>query len=562
MALFALALLGGPRGSAAIVDETATEFLSSGDFNGDGRVDALIVDKATGNARVGYQDANGALAWTAATPSGVAQVGSLAVGHFIQTNRDAIAVTSIAFNRIHILNLSVPGVASSPIVTQPPHPAISMLVGLEDPYKTAANPGRQLDWLSAASHDPGITLLDLLAFIGDGLGRFQDQIAAEDALASGRSLRRMLGDATLLAAIRRGSNDTLLAYDYAHPAVPALQRLNLPSGSDYAFGRFNNEKYARFLFYVPGQSNIIVQRLVNNAGVIGFGPAAVTTFPAAVEKAYFVDEGTNGAVFVRFGDGEVSGFRPPVGDDGPLQASYRLGIGPAGNVVPLGTGKFAFVIGDSNSMASVQASVFTKTAGGYVQTSSAALPSITGSGTRANLWFFNKEPFVNAEPGFIASLNGGGWTTALSALVGVVRARIESDQGVSIGLGSPGTNSFGQAPSGGSFTLANQFHPAISLFSYSAPRAADPARLALSPAPGSYSAPIQVSLTKSNPFDSAYFRLSDGGAWNLYSAPFTVSNDITIAYYGQTLGGARGPIQQAAYSIAKAGLPPVPDTRG
>ena len=85
---------------AATVSETATEFLSSGDFNGDGRTDAIVLDKATGNARVGYQNANGALTWAAPVPSGVARAGSLAVGRFIQINRDAIAVTSFEFNRV------------------------------------------------------------------------------------------------------------------------------------------------------------------------------------------------------------------------------------------------------------------------------------------------------------------------------------------------------------------------------------------------------------------------------------------------------------------------------
>jgi hypothetical protein len=42
--------------NAGFVYETPTEFLTSGDFNGDGIPDVLVLDKATGNARVGYQD--------------------------------------------------------------------------------------------------------------------------------------------------------------------------------------------------------------------------------------------------------------------------------------------------------------------------------------------------------------------------------------------------------------------------------------------------------------------------------------------------------------------------
>src|SRR4051812_15510111 len=78
--LLAMALLSSNCLAASFVYETSTEFISSGDFNGDGRLDALVLDKATGNARVGYQDVSGAITWAAPVPSGVPQAGALAVG--------------------------------------------------------------------------------------------------------------------------------------------------------------------------------------------------------------------------------------------------------------------------------------------------------------------------------------------------------------------------------------------------------------------------------------------------------------------------------------------------
>ena len=160
-----LVLLATGPARSATVDETAFEFLSSGDFNGDGRIDAIVLDKATGNARVGYQNANGTLTWAAPVPSGVAQAGSLAVGRFVQTNRDSIAVTSVEFNRIHVLNLSVPGVASAPIVSQPPHPALTMLVALDNPYGTGSIPGQGPDWLATGAQ-PTNTVSKLLKIAG------------------------------------------------------------------------------------------------------------------------------------------------------------------------------------------------------------------------------------------------------------------------------------------------------------------------------------------------------------------------------------------------------------
>src|SRR5215212_4166589 len=76
----AFGLLNSICPAASFVYETPTEFISNGDFNGDGRLDAVVLDKATGNARIGYQDINGAITWAAPIASRVPEAGALAVG--------------------------------------------------------------------------------------------------------------------------------------------------------------------------------------------------------------------------------------------------------------------------------------------------------------------------------------------------------------------------------------------------------------------------------------------------------------------------------------------------
>jgi len=56
---------------AAFVYESAAEFFTSADFNGDGIPDVLLLDKLTGNARVGYADGNGNLTWSSPLVTGV-----------------------------------------------------------------------------------------------------------------------------------------------------------------------------------------------------------------------------------------------------------------------------------------------------------------------------------------------------------------------------------------------------------------------------------------------------------------------------------------------------------
>jgi hypothetical protein len=541
---------------ASFVYETPAEFLTSGDFNGDGRTDALVLDKVTGNARVGYQNVSGALDWFGPFATGADSATALAVGRFSQTNSEAIAVTAAGLNQIRILDFSNPSNAPSPVIMNPAHPDISLLVGLDAPYQTNSS----LGWLNTASHDPGITLLDLFGFLGQSLSYFQDQIAADGYLSSGSAFRRFASDATLLAAVRRGSsNDSFIAYSYTNTTTAALVRSNLPAGTEYVFGNFNNEPYPRLLFYVPGQSNIIVQPLIYNGTDFAFGAATVNAFTSAVQRVFFVAEQTNGLAVVQFGNGVV-GLRPPT-SGGVLNVAYNFGNGSAGNavsgVVPLGPGKFALISSASNSTYSTHAQIFTRDgSGNYVQTSSNTLSPVTSAATRGNVWLFQAEPFTTSAAVEIGSLNAPVWSSAVLGLPGSISVRVESDAGTTSGLGNPATNNFGAPPAGTAYALPNQYRDDVSFFGYAPARAADASVVTIAPPPGVYSGPITISFTKQNASDDVYYRHSASEFWQLYFSPFAQTNDATIEYYGSTLSGSRGRTQLAAYTLGNTGEAP------
>jgi hypothetical protein len=543
----ALLLLASFPSRASFVHETRDEFLTSGDFNGDGRKDALVLDKRTGTARVAFQNTSGALNWSQPFWTGAEQVTALAVGRFSETNREAIAVTSADLNRIHILSVSVD--APLPIAVTPAHAGTALLAGLDAPYGERTDRG----WLAAGSHDPGITLLDLFAFLGEGLASFQDQIAAEGTLTSGNAFRRTSADVSLLAGMRRGITDAFLAYSYTNIAGPVLLRPNLSPGTEYVYGHFNQELFSRLIFYVPGHSNLIVQPLVQSGAGIEFGPATVNTFTAAIQQVFYVNEQTNGLLVVQFGDGVVSGLRPASGS-GPLQVSYGFAVGPAGNavtgIVPLGSDKFALLSGRSNSFVSAHAQVFTREGNAYVQTSSNSLPDLT-TGERANVWLFQLEPFASSAAVLIGSFGASGWSSQPAGLPGTLSVRVETDGGAESGLGNPGSISFGPPPAGTAYVLANQFRDDISFFGYAPPRAPEPAVVTISPPPGSYDAPLQISFLKQNPGHEVHYRVAGADSWRLYSAPFTLTNNASIEYYANVPGGERGRIQHAAYNLGR-----------
>lgn len=544
---------------AAFVYETPAEFITSGDFDGDGRVDALVLDKTTGNVRVGYQNFNGALDWSTPRATGADGASALAVGRFAETNRDAIAVTAANLNQIRVLNLSSPSNSPAPAIINPAHAGTSLLVGLDAPYGVTAN----RSWLTAGAHDPGLTLLDLFAFFGDSQASFQDQIAAEGYLSSGNSLAIGTNVTTFVTGMMRGSNDTFAAYSYASESN-VLYRVGLSAGTEYTPGHFqwsrDTNAVSVMIFYVPGQSNLIVQRIIASGGGYSLGAPMTSTFTSAIQRVYFVDEGTNGYGVIRFGDG-VIGVRP-AGTNDELQSSARLGLGPAGNVatgvVPLGLGKFALLSSASNLLASSYAQVFAQSGGNYSEISSDALPAVTSVATRGNVWLFQIEPFVSSAASLIGSLSAPAWSSSVSGMPGTLSVRVESDGGTAAGLNNPATNNFGPPPAGTVYVLPNQYREDVSFFGYGPARAPEPSVVTISPPPGSYDGPIQISFTRQNASDDVQCRLAPENAWQLYAAPFPLTNDATVEFYGQTTGGARGRTQSASYALGNIAVPAEP----
>jgi hypothetical protein len=545
---------------AAFVYETPSEFVTSGDFDGDGRADAVVFDKLTGNVRVGYQNTNGSLDWSAARASGSDGASALAVGRFAETNRDSIAVTATALNQIRVLNLSNPSNSPAPTVINPTHAGTSLLVGLDAPYGT----NWDHTWLTAGAHDPGITLLDLLAFIADGSAAFQDQIVDEGYLASGNPLTLGTNKTTFVAGMLRGnSNDTFVASSYASQSN-VLYRVGLAPGTEYTPGHFqwsrDTNAVSVLLFYVPGQSNLIAQRIIATAGGYTFDTPTTSTFASAIQQVFFVDEGTNGLAVIRFGDGVV-GARPTGTNDG-FQTGISFGNGAAGNVasgvIPLGPGKFALLTSASNALASTGAQIFTQSGTNYVQTSSNALPAATSVATRGNVWLFQIEPFASTAASLVGSLSAPAWSSTITGLPGTLAVRVESDGGITTGLNNPATNNFGPPPAGTVYVLPNQYRDDISFFSYGPARPTNVSVVTISPPPGSYAGPIQISFTTQNAADSVQYRATTNGVWQSYTAPFLLTNDATIQFYGQSAGGARGQTQSADYALNNIAVPAEP----
>src|SRR5215475_888345 len=97
--LFAASLAASA--ARAFVYETASELQSDGDFDGDGRRDLIIFDRATGNYRIAYQTAPGSYSWVAARASGIPNATGLGLGKLNSLTFDSLAITAPDANRVN-----------------------------------------------------------------------------------------------------------------------------------------------------------------------------------------------------------------------------------------------------------------------------------------------------------------------------------------------------------------------------------------------------------------------------------------------------------------------------
>lgn len=561
--LAAMLLLSPINLPAAFVYETATEFLTSGHFNDDTNADVLVLDKATGVGRVGYQDGTGALIWSGPLVTGVENVTGCAVGGFLQSGLDNLAVTSTDYNRVPLIDLSNTNSASTAFVVTPLGIGPHTLAALAQPVVPALTSFDTLLVASAFNRAPS-ERLELTVFSAGPITSSAGPFNETGLFERGNALQLATNGPTFAAGLVRGdTNDTLHLWQFTNAPSVIASLSNLPPGSDYVFGNFDGQALPYFWFYAPGQSNVISRPLISTNGGFAFGVAVMLNFTQAVQSIYYVAQGSDGTAFLRFGDG-IQGARLPGGSP-RLAAKYAGGGGAAGNVftgiAELENGRFALLSAPTGTLSSLHAQVMTFDGTNYTQVSSSDLPAVTSRNTRATVWLFQSEPFTDPAATLISSISVPDWSSGVLGLPASLSVRAENDSGSSSGLGNPATNSLGAPPSGSSYGLPDQYRDDISFFTYAPPRPAEPVIITISPPPGSYGGPIQISFLKQNAGHQVFYRVKAADPWQIYSAPFPLTNDATIQYYGNIPAGTRGRLQFAGYTMGRLDNPAEPPVK-
>jgi formylglycine-generating enzyme required for sulfatase activity len=277
--LGALAFFGATLGQAGIVYETEKEFLTTGDFNGDGKLDTAIVDKATGRVRFGYRVSEDYFSMPDWRSGGVKDATGVAVGRLLDEKRDSFALVAADANQISLLDAPSPTVPTDPVNI--PGTALGPnTVAIVDVGGAGNTPLPDLYVASIYNDNPAnrITL-----FRNDGKTFTQlSELPATGTETHANRLALKTGGPEYVVTISSGEKGNRLQAEKLESGKPeeVLSIGDLPAGVDYVAGNFRGAPLKDFVFYTSGESELRVSS-VEEAGAGKFKASALKTLSLA-----------------------------------------------------------------------------------------------------------------------------------------------------------------------------------------------------------------------------------------------------------------------------------------
>lgn len=536
--------------------ETEREFTATGDFNGDGNSDVLIVDKVTGLYRIGY--GTGLMTtpnYAAARPTGVTNGTSIAVGKLSGMAADSFAITAPAQNRVQILSPSTTGYVE---------PKSVLSVGLGTETLCA------MDITTGGGNTPED---DLAAIIGGHatLGYAMSEIRSnagtwniidvddcpEGKTARGNPLFTAVGGTILFGYLRDlgATNDFVAVNPTGVGFTTALSLTGLPDNAGFVAVPFQNPNMD-LVFYVPGVSTVSVRR-INPSGPGWVLSAPFNhTFGAPVAQIVPVADPAGAKMLVRFASGllAIYGYTSGVGFSAPVTLSPTGGSGVISGVVSsYGTSQIQVLYASAAGQPSTTAISFANNGSGWTQTGITTLPVVNVYSSYANVMLLSNMPFRADNVSLLHSYKAGDWSSGISIGGGPfsVVAQIASFVNSTQGIGAASAQTVGVAASATPGTAINQQHTQFSIVNFDSTLGASVEDVAISPAAGSYSSGIQLTFSGYSGGTTVYYRLGSSGSFTAYNAasPPWAFTDGTVYFYADKPGTGPTPTKTAAYTF-------------
>lgn len=585
LALFSTSLLADNA-----VTETAQEFQATGDLNGDGLADVVVVDKATGQSRIGIALPSGAHQWQTPVSTGVDQPTGMTIGRILQSDRAAYILTSPATNRVQVLEYS------DTVITQPS----SISVGGIGPSSLAAleigraNANPALDDLAVASLWSGASTpnrLDLVRNEGDRVYSPLFNTATpttDDIMSQLKPLRVSRNPAIkpMLAMIRESNFGTRFTLSQVFSgevdlALPTVSRTGIANGHHYVsgfFGTTNNvSPTPHVIFYGANQTQTTSHYLQygGDPEVYFFtvGQPQIINYPNSVKSITVIPRAAPLAdrLLVLFATGPQRAVLYDYDGVNFPTVVQVLDVPVAGSdfngALAMPDGTFVMLTGD----------VFNRSTGShrydadgqFIPGTASVMTPLNAFASRANILFYNIDPTISESPKLLGTFNAGDWTSQLTLAAGNTAVVKETNSGGSLGLRAPTSAMIGAPPAGTFAGRTNQeapipglpeFDGAISHFSLSGARGRVVQDPVIDPPSGNYPQAIQVTITPATGTTVRY-RLNTGffapqQDWLIYNPAFPPKLDVyqssTLEYYAEEAGD-RSPVRRAEYNFSHGG---------
>lgn len=303
-ALFsAFAVCGATFVQAGFVYETEKEFLTTGDFNGDGKLDTVIVDKATGRVRLGYRITDDYFTMPDWRAGGLKDTRGVGLGRLVDAKRDSLALVSDP-SQLSLFDAASPTIptdpASIPVTAVGLNSVVAMDIG-----GSGNTPLADLYVGSDSNNDPA----NRVTLFRNGGKTFTQisELPAVGALAHANRLALKSGGPEFVVAISSGDTGNILRAEKLDAGKPeeVLSIGDLPAGVDYVAGNFRGTPLKDFVFYTSGETELRVSS-VEEAGAGMFKASALKTLSLSrpIKQLVTVDGEKKSRLLAIFGTNE------------------------------------------------------------------------------------------------------------------------------------------------------------------------------------------------------------------------------------------------------------------
>lgn len=548
LSLLALTLVGGPV--LAFTHESPHEFYLDADLDGDGRQDVVIVDRATGAFRVGYQLAAGLHSYSPARAGGIHDVSAASAGRLLGLGRDTLVLTSPSANRANLIEAPTADSVVTPVSVYPPGigPSEACAIDIGGGGNTAH---ADLVTVSVWNDPPSVFRRGLVRWNGAAASLIWETVLGSE-WSGLQSVRLLDGGPIRLGSLEVTGGDYRLQVLSLLSGAPVVVTSATGMGSRYVHGRFTAGPLHHYLSYTPGGSNLISRPVTETVtGTFNFGAASQFNMGRPLSQVVVLESAPTHRLLCLFHEGAEAAIYTFDGSAAPV-LSATLPV-PAGQVIngalALGNGD-VHLLGGAPGQPSSRFTQYGQSGANYVQKATGGLPDPNPLGTPANVFLFAEEPFVSSNPRLLRSLNAADWASKPDLSGANVVVSAERRGSAAQGLGNAVARNLGRKPAGAAHAMVNQFRDSISVTTFLPAIGDEGGEVSIQPPPGPQTQAVEVVLTP-GPGAFVVYRTGAGQSWSSSPGPVTIGifHTTTIEYHARVGGSSRSRIRQATYTF-------------